>query len=91
MKKLLIIGGPQMACNIVNKAHEMGLYVIVTDQFPESPAKKVADEHYMVSTYDIDGLVKLATEHKVNGIITGYIDSINGMVHNDKKFFNDTF
>lgn len=65
-----------MACNIVHKAHEMGLYVIVTDQFPESPAKKVADEHYMVSTYDIDGLVKLAKEHKVNGIITGYIDSI---------------
>ena len=76
MKKLLIIGGPQMACNIVEKAHEMGLYVIVTDQFPENPAKKIADESFMVSTYDVKGLVELAKKQKVDGIITGYLDSV---------------
>lgn len=76
MKKLLIIGGPRMACNIVHKAHEMGLYVIVADQFKNSPAKEVSDERFLVSIDDVDGLVKLAREQKVDGIITGYMDAV---------------
>lgn len=76
MKKLLVIGGPRMACNIVKKAQKMGLYVIVADQFLNSPAKKVADEEFLVSIDDVDGLVKLARQQNVDGVITGYIDEV---------------
>jgi hypothetical protein len=32
-KKLLILGGPALACDIVEKAREMGVYTIVTDWY----------------------------------------------------------
>ncbi|MEF2246392.1 ATP-binding protein [Paenibacillus sp. IITD108] len=75
-KKLLVIGGPKIAINIVKKAQEMGIYTIVTDQFINSPAKVIADESYMVSTYDTAGLVELCKKLRVDGVITGYFDSI---------------
>lgn len=74
-KRLLISGGPALACDIVNKARELGVYTIVTDWYEDSPAKKIADESYMVSTADIDEMVKLAKDKKVDGVFTSFIDS----------------
>ncbi len=74
-KRLLISGGPALACDIVKKAKEMGIHTIVTDWYPDSPAKKIADESYMVSTADINAMVELAKKCKIDGIITSFIDS----------------
>ena len=73
-KKLLIMGGIAAACDIVKKAKEMGLYVIVTDYYENSPAKRIADESYMVSTTDVEAVVDLCKNKKVDGVITGYIE-----------------
>ena len=43
-KKLLIIGGVRLACDIVRRAQEMGAYVIVADYDENSPAKIIADK-----------------------------------------------
>jgi biotin carboxylase len=74
-KRLLISGGPALACDIVEKAREMGVYTMVTDWYPNSPAKKIADESFMVSTADIDAMVDLARKTKAHGVFTQYTDS----------------
>lgn len=75
-KKLLILGGMKISCEIVKKAKEMGAYVVVTDyNEPEkSPAKLIADESFMVSTTDIDEVVKLIQREKIDGVLTGFVD-----------------
>lgn len=75
-KKLLIMGGVKTAQNIINSAKKMGVYTIVTDYLADSPAKTIADESHMISTTDVDAVVKLAKERKVDGVFTSYIDSM---------------
>lgn len=74
-KRLLVSGGILTACSIVRKAREMGVYTMVTDYLEDSPAKRIADESFMVSTTDIDAMVKLVQNKNVDGVITGFIDS----------------
>ncbi len=74
-KRLLILGGQQKLCDVVNKAREMGIYTVVTDWYENSPAKEIADKSYMVSTSDVDAILSLIRDEKIDGVITGYIDS----------------
>lgn len=76
-KKLLILGGNALSCDIVTKAKELGVYTIVTDWYdPEkSPAKKVADEYWMESVADIEKLAAMVKERHIDGIFTNYTDS----------------
>ncbi len=74
-KKLLILGATPNEVCIVNRAHEYGIYVVVTDYNTDhsiSPAKDVADEFWDVSWSDIETLEKLCKENKINGVIAGY-------------------
>ena len=50
-KKLLVLGGNALTCDIVNTAKRLGVYVIVTDwnEVEVSPAKQIADEYMNVS------------------------------------------
>lgn len=73
-KKLLIIGGVKMACDLVKRAQKMGVYVLVADYLEDSPAKKVADKGVLVDALDIDALVNLCIKEKIHGITTGYVD-----------------
>ena len=76
-KKLLILGGNALICDIVTKAQEMGVYTIVTDwNTPEvSPAKRIADEYWMVSLSDTEKLAQMVKERQIDGIFTNYADS----------------
>ncbi|MEJ8767643.1 ATP-grasp domain-containing protein [Oceanobacillus sp. HCA-5259] len=77
-KRLLILGGSRISCEIVKKAQEMGIYTMVTDWYPleNSPAKQIADEYFMTSTSDIPEMVKLIKENNVDGVLTGFTDSV---------------
>ncbi|WP_315121945.1 ATP-grasp domain-containing protein, partial [uncultured Clostridium sp.] len=73
-KKLLILGGkPVSSCDIVKYAKSQDVYTIVTDNLDieNSPAKKIADENWRVSTADIELLEKLVLDNGVDGIFTG--------------------
>ena len=75
MNKLLILGATYHEIDIVERAHNKGIYVIVTDNnldWSKSPAKYVADEAWNISWSDIDALVLECRESKVNGIIAGF-------------------
>ncbi|MGN0505884.1 MAG: ATP-grasp domain-containing protein [Lachnospiraceae bacterium] len=75
-KKLLILGGIRLSNNIIESCKKQGVYSIVIDYLPDSPAKKNADEHYLVSITDVDEVVKLAKKLEVDGIFTNYMDSM---------------
>ena len=74
-KRLLILGGQQKLCDIVTRAKELGVYCIVTDWYENSPAKKIADKSFQISTSDVDAILELIKAEKIDGVLTGYIDS----------------
>lgn len=77
-KRLLILGGSRISCEIIRHARAMGIVCGVTDWYPleKSVAKQVADEAYYVSTADIDAMVTLIREKQFDGVFTGFTDSV---------------
>ncbi len=73
-KRLLILGGTTLLIHVVNTAKQMGVYTVVTDKDPQSPAKKYADKAYNISTGDMDALIDLVKKENINGVFTGYED-----------------
>ena len=73
-KKLLILGGISHMIDVVAKAKEMGIYTIVCDYSPSSPAKLIADASYDVSTTDIDLLCDIAHKENIDGVFAGFED-----------------
>lgn len=70
-KRLLILGGTSASYDLVRNAKAMGIYTIVTDNNETGVSKEIADDTARVSTADIDALVALAKEKKVDGIFCG--------------------
>lgn len=74
VKKLLILGGISHMIDVVETAKGMGVYTIVCDYAPESPAKRIADVAYDVSTTDIDALYQIAIKERIDGVFAGFED-----------------
>ncbi len=76
MKKILILGGAQVHCKLVEAAHEMNLYVIVTDYLKkdESPAKLIADKSYDIDINDTQEIVRVCREEGIDGVLTTHLD-----------------
>jgi len=72
-KRLLVLSNRKPSCEIeiIQIAKKLGIFVIVTNNVPDSSAKKLADKSYMVSTADIEGLLQLAKNEKIDGIMAG--------------------
>lgn len=77
-KRLLILGGSKISCEIVKQAQKMGIYTMVTDWYSAelSPAKGLADKSFNVSTSDIKAMLELIKKEKIDGLITGFTDSV---------------
>ena len=73
-KRLLILGGTTLLIHVVYTAKQMGVYTIVTDRDPQSPAKRIADKAYNISTDDMNALLELAKKERIEGVFTGYED-----------------
>ncbi len=79
-KKIAILGGTRISCEIVRAAKAMGMRTCVIDYYPpeKSPAKQIADEHAQISVADIDEVAAFLKCNGFDGVITGYTDSILG-------------
>ena len=73
-KKLLILGGNPETGVLVEIANSLGIYTIVVDPNPNSPAKKLANESYEFDGFNIDQIVELAKKIKVDGVLVGVAD-----------------
>lgn len=77
-KRLLILGGSRISCEIIRHARAMGIVTAVTDYYPleKSPAKQAADEAYYEDTSNVDRMVEFIKEQKFDGVLTGFTDSV---------------
>ena len=73
-KKLLILGANPETVPLVEVANDMGVKTIVTSNVPDDAAKKVAWKPADVNGLDVPGLVTLAREEQVDGILVGVAD-----------------
>ncbi len=73
-KKLLILGANPETIPLVQVANELGVKTIVTSNITTDAAKKYAWKACNVDGMDIPGLIALANEEKVDGILVGVAD-----------------
>lgn len=73
-KKLLILGGNPETVPLVEIANQMGILTILSSARKTDPAKKAAWKAYDVDGMDVPGLVALAREEKVDGVLVGVAD-----------------
>ncbi len=70
MKKILIIGAGIDQVPAIIMARDMGHYVITSDINPNAPGFVYANKSYVVSTNDYKGNLKIATNEKIDGVLT---------------------
>lgn len=73
-KKLLILGGNPETTPLVEIANNMGIKTIVSSARHTDPAKKAAWKAHDVDGMDVPGLVALAKEEQVDGVLVGVAD-----------------
>ncbi len=77
-KRLLILGGMRISCEIVRKAKEMGVYTIVADydRVDDSPGKQIADEAVGLSVTNVDAVVSYIKNNAIDGVLVGFNDML---------------
>ena len=73
-KKLLILGANPETIPLVEVANAMGIKTLVTSNVPGDAAKKYAWKACDVDGLDVPGLVALANQEKVDGVLVGVAD-----------------
>lgn len=69
-KKLMVLGGSAFQVPLIQKAKEMGLYVITCDYLPDNPGHVLADEYHNVSTTDAKAVLAVAQQCGIDAITT---------------------
>ena len=77
-KRLLILGGMRISCEIVRKAKEMGIYTLVADynKIEDSPGKQIADEAVDLSVTDVEAVVAYVKSQQIDGVFVGFNDML---------------
>jgi biotin carboxylase len=73
-KKLLILGGNPETIPLVLVAQKMGIEVYLTDDNPNSAAKKFANKSFDVNGLNVEGIIQLAINESVDGVLVGVAD-----------------
>lgn len=69
MKRILFLGASYFQLRPIRYAKAQGHYVITCDNVPGNPGHALADEHHIVSTTDMMGVLRLARDLEINGIV----------------------
>ena len=70
MKKLLLLGGSMYLMPAIEAAHHLGVYVVTCDYLPDNYAHRYSDEYRNVSIIDHNGVLTLAKELHIDGIMS---------------------
>lgn len=73
-KKLMLLGGIRYLLPAIEAAHKLGIYVVTVDYLPNNIAHKFSDEYRNVSILDKEGVLRLAQELKIDGILSYAVD-----------------
>ena len=77
-KRLLVLGGMRISCEIVRVAKEMGIHTIVADynSIEDSPGKQISDEAVNLSVVDVNAVSSFIKSNSIDGIIVGFNDML---------------
>lgn len=70
MKKLLVLNGSFCEKPLIEKAKEMGYYVVTTGNAPELIGHKSADEYIPCDYSDKEAILKLVKDNGIEGIVS---------------------
>lgn len=70
MKKILVLGAGIMQIPIIKRIKSLGFIPVVADYAVDAPGFKFSDNNYIVSTLDYEGILKVAIEERIDGILT---------------------
>ena len=75
-KKLLILGGANLHCDLVIAAKNLGVETFVTDYLPidKAPAKQLADHFWDLDVTDVDAIVERCRIEHIDGVMNMYYD-----------------
>lgn len=73
-KKLLILGGNPETSALVRMANDMGIKTVVTSGRHTDDAKKYAWKAFDIDGMDVPGVIALAKDEKVDGVLVGVAD-----------------
>lgn len=73
-KKLLILGGNPETSALVRLANDMGIKTLVTSGRHTDDAKKYAWKSFDVDGMDVPGIIALARQEEVDGVLVGVAD-----------------
>jgi biotin carboxylase len=70
-KTLLLMGGGAYAKGIKAYQDKMGFRIVAVGKDPSNPIARIADVSYVMDTQNVDGIVEIVKEEKVDGIFVG--------------------
>lgn len=70
MKKLLILNGSLSEATLIEKAKELGYYVVTTGNAPELMGHKLADEYIPCDYSDKEAVLSLVKENNIDRIVS---------------------
>ena len=73
-KTLLVLAASRYQLDTIRTARRLGYRVVTTDNVPSNPGHALADQSYNVDIADLDGVLQIAIDQKVNGIIAACTD-----------------
>jgi len=68
-KKIIILGASRYYIKSIEAARKAGYYIIAVDRNPGSEGFKIADHYYVCDIIDKKGILKIAIENNISGIV----------------------
>ncbi len=75
-KKALILGGSVWQLGIIQRAADLGLYVVVADISADAPGRNLAHEFIVLDTNNKEALTELARERNIDIVIAEQTDRV---------------
>lgn len=72
--RLLVLGSLGEFVELVKCAQKRGIYTIVCDGYPNSPAKQIADRAYNIDVREPEKIAAMCREEQIDGIIGSFSD-----------------
>lgn len=71
---VLVLGASRYQLEVIEAAKRLGMRVVTTDNVPENPGHRLADEAHHVDTTDVEAVIALARDVRVDGVIAPCTD-----------------
>ncbi len=68
-KALLLLGGSEAQLIAIETANELGYRTVLCDYLPDNPGRNLVDSFHLVSTTDLQGVLAVAKEEAIDGIV----------------------